>query len=375
MSTSFCCVIYRPAQVSERALAHGFGVALAGFAVHSPTLLLAELRGIPGWSVAFYQSGQRIARFEELDHGRDLFEDELPPGLAVLDALDAPAGVVVHALVYSDDFPHDDAWRFEHGQLLRRFVHDSDQGPEAGVETLDSCEIEPIELDGDDDASQERALRSHRGTTFLSAELGAPVLPALVAALFEADRRVAIRILEPDPDAIRHETARLNRVLGRADGRGAFVPPPFAGLAAPAPVRAFIETYDWADPRDPSDLFRELAIGKIEGTLHFLREHEVAQRATRAGAEAIAARQLFPIAALKRSALGATGAGERTLALGGDGELLQLIDERGQVVLAGPTFGELLRYLALGWKQRDEIEEDLIGALMLRARVRADAEP
>ena len=33
MGTSFAAVIYRPSEVSERALSHGFGVATAGFDV------------------------------------------------------------------------------------------------------------------------------------------------------------------------------------------------------------------------------------------------------------------------------------------------------------------------------------------------------
>jgi len=41
-------------------------------------------------------------------------------------------------------------------------------------------------------------------------------------------------------------------------------------------------------------------------------------------------------------------------------------------VEAGPTLGELIRYLALGWTRRTEAEEDMIGALMLRAKLRAD---
>ena len=57
MGTSFAAVLYRPADVSERALSHGFGVAVAGFDVAKPSLLLGELPGVPGWSVAFYRSG------------------------------------------------------------------------------------------------------------------------------------------------------------------------------------------------------------------------------------------------------------------------------------------------------------------------------
>jgi hypothetical protein len=59
------------------------------------------------------------------------------------------------------------------------------------------------------------------------------------------------------------------------------------------------------------------------------------------------------------------------VALAADGEQLSIV-RAGRVTPAGPTLGELLRYLALGWSQRSDAEEDLIGALMLRARIRID---
>ena len=56
-----------------------------------------------------------------------------------------------------------------------------------------------------------------------------------------------------------------------------------------------------------------------------------------------------------------------------DEETLWIVDGSGENRrLAGPTFGELLAYLRLGWSKRDEVEEDFIGALMLRAKIRAD---
>ena len=82
---------------------------------------------------------------------------------------------------------------------------------------------------------------------------------------------------------------------------------------------------------------------------------------------------VYPIATLQGSALGGSRAPIGTLALAADGERLILVKPDGRTRPAGPTFGELLRYLALGWKQRSEAEEDIIGALMLRARLRSSA--
>ena len=62
-----------------------------------------------------------------------------------------------------------------------------------------------------------------------------------------------------------------------------------------------------------------------------------------------------------------------TVCVARDGATLSLVDARGRTRTAGPTLGELLAYLALGWKERDDVEEDLIQALMLRARLRCDA--
>ncbi len=59
------------------------------------------------------------------------------------------------------------------------------------------------------------------------------------------------------------------------------------------------------------------------------------------------------------------------VALGADGEQLWVVRGGTSAAPAGPTFGELLRYLSLGWSRRSDAEEDLIGALMLRARLRS----
>ena len=86
MGLSFAALFFRPEHIGEAALRRGFAVALAGYDLATPSLSLSELPGATGWSVAFLSSG--IARgasgsAEELDLAAELFEDELPPGLAV----------------------------------------------------------------------------------------------------------------------------------------------------------------------------------------------------------------------------------------------------------------------------------------------------
>ena len=72
------------------------------------------------------------------------------------------------------------------------------------------------------------------------------------------------------------------------------------------------------------------------------------------------------------SALGGGGGEVALLGLGKEGESLFLVKKDGKPRPAGPTFGELLRYLSLGWSKRSDPEEDLIGALMLRGKLRAE---
>src|SRR3954468_16505824 len=102
MATHIAAVLFRPEEVSERALAEGFAVALAGWDAPAPHLLIARLPGIAGWSAAFYASGaklQRGAEDEELEHARELFEDELSPAVGVIDA--ATAAGHAEAVVYA----------------------------------------------------------------------------------------------------------------------------------------------------------------------------------------------------------------------------------------------------------------------------------
>jgi hypothetical protein len=362
MSTSFAALLFRPEHLSDRALSQGFAVALGGYDAPAPHLQVAPLRGLPGWWVAFYCSGLKltpITQDDEFEHACELFEDDLPPAVAALDAAaeQGHASAVVYALTYAEGFLHDDAWRFAAERDARHFVRETDEGIEAGVETATESEV--ISLP-DDRAAEER-----RGSTFLAGELGAPVLGPLMGALFAPERRVDVCLVEASPEAITSEVTRLNGVLRRKDGRGAFQPPSIRGVAAPPTYDAFVKAYDWADPSDPSDLYRELAIGAIEGTLHFMREPALrALDASWTGAGA----GLYPIATLQSSALG--GAREiGTIALA-DAQRLVLVKPDGRTCAAGPTFGELLRYVALGWKQRSDAEEDMIGALMLRARLR-----
>ncbi len=131
--------------------------------------------------------------------------------------------------------------------------------------------------------------------------------------------------------------------------------------------------YDWADPADPRDVYRELAIGAIEGTLRFLRGDDLAALAA-APAWATAARAAsstrWPGCSDPRWEVVREGA---TIAIGPDGDRLALVRAGAAIAPAGPTFGELLRYLSLGWSRRSDAEEDLIGALMLRARLRCES--
>jgi hypothetical protein len=369
MAVSFAALVFRPAEVPDRALSEGFAVALAGWDVPSPRLDVASLPSMPGWAAAFYQSGLPAARGgedEAFDLASDLFDEELPPALAVLDA--APEGARVYAITYAEGIYHDDAWRFDDAGFERHFVHEGEDGVEAGVETAEGAEDLPLPPS---EAEIERAVRPLRGSAFLTRELGAPALAALVGALFAVDRRVPIRLVAPGADAIAEETRRLVRALRRSEGRGAFDPPTsVAGQATPSVYQAFVRAYDWADPQDPEDAYRELSIGAIVGTLRFLRAPDLAKLDADPGFRRAASDGLFPIARLSGSALGGGGSGS-TIAIAKD-DTLALVREGRPPVEAGPTFGELIRYLALGWSKRTGAEEDMIGALMLRAKIRAE---
>ena len=409
MTTTFAALIFRPEDVSSRALSQGFAVALGGYDVLAPYLLIAPLRGLTGWSAAFYFSGIKLTPAtmdEEFEHACDLFEDELSPAVGVLDAAkeEGRPDAVVYELIYTEDFLHDDAWRFGDGGDARHFVRETDDGIEAGVETAAESTAIPIEAEpaGARDATTRGATpdaaHEHRGSTFLARELGAPVIGPLMGALFAPEHRVEVRLVEPSPEAIANEVGRLNEVLRREGGRAAFRPPESVrGVRTPPAYEAFVRAYDWADPSDPHDLYRELAIGAIEGTLHFLREPALRELDADEGWTGAAA-GLFPIATRCSSTLG--GAQPTAIvALAADGEHLILVtpsarakqetspkkprptrsetgnaEARPRMTPAGPTFGELLRYLSLGWKRRSEAEEDIIGALMLRARLRSSKE-
>jgi len=382
MQSTFAAVLYPTGTVSDRELSHGFAVALGGWSVPAPHLLIAELTGLAGWSVAFYRSGEKSGshgEYEEHEHACELFEDELPPGLCVRDAVAKHSPYAkIYALTYTDESMHDDAWCFEAGGFHRSVVREGPDGIEAGTETLDEEDIGPVDIDWPEHATDqeekdalEAAVRAQRGSAMIAEELRAEVLPALMGALYVADRRVDVRLVEATPAAITREVARLNAALGRSGGRGAFEPPSVGGVAPPPTYCAFVETYDWNDPGDPGDLFRELSIGAIEGTLHFARAADLATLEATPSWTCAAAKNHYPIGVLKPSSLGARR-GDSVLALTSDGDSLRLVDAEGNAREAGPTLGELVCYLALGCSKRDEVEEDLIGALMLRARVRTE---
>ncbi len=377
MTSPFAALLFRPAEVTDRALSRGFAVALAGFDVPAPHLMIAELRGVPGYSVAFYASG--LGRDgEDLEHLVELFEAEVSPAVGVIDAaaeLGAPDARVLCA-IFAEDVIHDDGWSFASGTFQRHFVRESEEGIEAGVESAEASEVHEIAIAIDDDATdaEERAaeataIRPHRGSTFLSSELRAPALPALMGALFDTERRVDVRLIAPGPEAIADEARRLVRALRRTPGRGAFTAPPaLRGVAQPAGHAAFVSVYDWVDPGDPTDRYRELSIGAIEGTLQFLREAELRALESDDAWERGAAAGLYPVARILGSALGASST-QAIVGLAADGEQLAIV-RPGRVTPSGTTLGELLCYLALGWSQRSDADEDLIGALMLRARIR-----
>lgn len=381
MTTTFAALLYRPAEIPERALSRGFAVALGGWDVPAPELQIAQLAGLPGFAVAFYVSGAAAA--DAAEHLCDLFDEELSPPVAVLDAA-AELGhpeATVYALVYSEDFVYDDGWRFDSAGFERHFVRDGEDGIESGSETPDESLVETLAVDVPDDATegQERAivdsaLRPHRGTTFLSAALGRPVLPALMRSLFDVERKLPVRFVEPTAESITRETETLVHVLDRTPRRGAFPAPRLAsGLAAPATALAFIQAYDWHDPRDPGDLYRELAIGAVEGNLRFLRPDEIPSFEQDPAWKMAAGAPLYPVAKLMGSALGGQATQAAMLAVGPDGDTLFRVRRNRPPEPAGPTFGELLLYLSLGWSKRSDAQEDLIGALMLRARLRTEA--
>jgi hypothetical protein len=371
MTTSFACLLYPRNAVSDRALSRGFAVALAGAQVAEPRLLVAALPGVDGYDVAFYSSGDKLPPYEELDHACDLFEEDLSPGLCVREASGAD-DAAIYSVVYSDDVVVDDAIRFGPEGVERRFAREGDDGLEVGRATFEDETVAPLKVDGEaSDEEISAALKPHRGTTFVSERLGVAIVPALVRALFEADRRVRVNLVDPSAEAIVLETRNLNRTLARVDGRAAFPMPRCGAADAPASVAAFAKTYDWADPSDPSDLYRELSLGRVEGTLHFMRAEEIVRAAEDSRWAKALGKGCYPLATLASSALGGGRGAPRIVGIDARGENLVVTTDKGVgFEPAGPTLGELIAYLALGFRKRDDVEEDLIGALMLRAVVR-----
>lgn len=359
MALQFACVIFASGTVTDEALSRGFAVATAGFDLDAARLTVGSLDGLAGFDVAFYASGRKHEAYLELDHVEELFEEELPPGLAVLDHARRSPGSTpvqrVYSLVYDDASGLDDACVFDDDGFRRSFVRQGDDGPVAGSQTNDG---EPTEQA----LSEEEAEGPHpsRGSLFLAQSLGQNLLVALSRALFTADRVVRVSLAGSGEEAARRATRALITSLKRTEGRGAPSPERVAGL--PAELRAFAVTYDWADPTDPGDVYRELAIGRIVGNATFkpLRASLAEPPAQEGGAGHV------PVLSLTKGALGGGGAGSVARYDVATGLLL---DERGAPL--GPTWCELLTYLALGFGRRDDVEEDWIQALLLRAAVRS----
>ncbi len=382
MSLTIAALFYRPSEISERTLSLGFAVALAGWEVPAPRLVVGPLAGSDYW-VAFYSSG--ADGDDATDHAIELFEEELSPLVAVLDVAEMTGGSAtakVFGLVYTDDFLYDDGWYFGPDGVERHFVRDGEGGLEAGVETHDDVQLETVQLEipdgateGEEQALEDAAVRPHRGSIFLESALGKGVLQRVVRASFEADKRVMIRLVEPSALSIEAETRKLVAVLKREAGRGAIaLPKTKGGVAPPSAVTAFAAAYDWVDPADPGDLYRELSIGAIQGNVRFLRAVDIGGFEAEPKWKSSKGEALYPIAKVVPSALG--GRSEAAfIAVAPDGEKLYHLRPGQSAKPAGPTLGEFLLYLALGWTKRSPAEEELIGALMLQAQLRTETSP
>ncbi len=350
MALNMACVVFESGTVTDEALSRGFAVASAGFDLDTAKLTLGEIAGLPGFNVAFYSSGRKHEAFLEVDHVAELFEEELPPAMAVFDHAKRAAGPKpakrVFSLVYAEEAVLDDACVFDAEGFRRSFVREGDDGPIAG--TIQNEEAEETALT-DEEVDEHEA----RGSAFLSRELRANVLVALSQALFMADRVVRVSLAGSDAAAVDDATRALVTSLRRTVGRGAPAAEELASI--PAIVRPFASAYDWADPSDPSDIYRELSIGKLVGNAHFTRPTELREEGGR-----------VMILTLSKGGLGAA---RTTSPVFLDLATSLLVDEAAKPL--GPTWCELLTYLALGYKTRDDVEEDWIQALMLRAAVRS----
>jgi hypothetical protein len=362
MTTSLAAILYPRGRLTDAALSRGFALALSGWDLPDAHLLLAELPGAAEWSVGFYQCGLRDPD-DAFDQAVELFEDEPSPGQCVR-TLSALGDLVVYTVVFTDEYLHDDVVRFSEEGVSRRFLRDCEEGVEAGEQDGEEGKSRIL----DDDSDQE--LRRHRGTTWLDQLIGIASLPALVQALYGADRTLDRRLVDPGVDSIQEQARQLNRSLGRQDGRGsAGLPQAVAGVAPPEVLRRFAAIYDWQDPSDPDDRYRDIAIGDLEGTLQFIRGETWQGLEGDAQWAECGQKGYFPVARMIEP--DGSGRSKGWVALCPDGEGLRLVGSFGIEREAGPTFGELVLYLALGWRKRSAIEEELIQALMLRARVRA----
>ncbi len=344
MATTFAALIFRPADIPDRALSQGFAVALGGWDVASPRLFIAPLPGVLGHAAAFYSSGDPAGGGDdELDHLAELFEDEPSPPVAVLDAaaeLGHP-GATVFALVFSEDVVHDDGWRFEASGFVRHFVREGDEGVEAGVEAPDRSDIVEVDVDLPEGATAAEEREAMDRAIRLAPRLDVPRGRAGRPGAGRAHGR-PLRARAPRPGAPRRAGAGVDRRRGRAAQPGA--PPRKTAAARPRPRRpsaaspwpatyaAFMRAYDWADPADPRTSTASSRSAPSRARCASSARASSSPTTASRGWEAAAARQLYPIARLSGSALGGGAAQRSVVALGADGEQLWVVrggTERG----------------------------------------------
>lgn len=325
-------LIFRPEEVSIEALGLGVAIATAGYDLPRARLDLASLEG--GWSIAFYASGELPPAHtpeDEIEHVEELFDDDLSPLVAVSAAALAERGkdATLYGMLLAEDFEVDDGYALTSSA-------GSEQGEEPG------------------------------GLELLSRVLGCPAKPVLMKALFDVERRLTPTLADPSEAGVGTLTKTLVSTLKRVEGRGAPDPAALGEAAQLSTYRTFAATYDWDDPSDPKDLYRGVSLGKVEGTLRFLRPAELSGAVlSRTGGKA-----LFSVAELLSSNL-AEPRRVALLALADDGSSLYRVTATS-AERAGTTLSELLRYLALGFRARSTFEEEIIQALMLRAAVRTN---
>lgn len=183
--------------------------------------------------MAFYRSG--APREDAAERAIDLLEEGLCPPVAVLDAAAelGHADARVYALVYSEDFVRDRRVAVRRGGLRAavRARATGRRGSRRAWRRRTTARWRRWRSECRRARRRRRSRNHRRGAAASPGEhvpvraLGGRVLPAVMRASFEADRRLPIRFVEPSVEGIRAETERLVRALGRTAGRGAFAPP------------------------------------------------------------------------------------------------------------------------------------------------------